>query len=132
MELAALYGTGTDFAGSAGSGPVVADGRPSVTEWTLLENLRDAALLDVHILTGRTHQIRVHMQSVGHPVAGDPVYGLRHGVNVPRLMLHAHTLCFTHPRTGERLRFEAPLPEAYAAALCALRLDADAPLKLTP
>ena len=50
-------------------------GREAVTEWTLLENLKNAALLDVHILTGRTHQIRVHMQSLHHPVAGDPIYG---------------------------------------------------------
>ena len=94
-----------------------ADGREAQTEWTLLENLRQAALLDVHILTGRTHQIRVHMRSIHHPVAGDPIYGLRHGVAVPRLMLHAKTIAFTHPRTGERMRFEAPLPEEYAAAL---------------
>ena len=109
---------------------VVANGRPSVTEWTLLENLRGAALLDVHILTGRTHQIRVHMQSLGHPVAGDPLYGLRHGVHVPRLMLHAHTLRFTHPKTGERLTFEAPLPTQFGEALTALRLDKNAPLRL--
>ena len=96
-------------------------GRPSLTEWTLLENLRDAALLDVHILTGRTHQIRVHMQSIGHPVAGDPIYGLKHGVSVPRLMLHAHTLAFTHPRTDERMRLEAPPPEAFVSAVAGLR-----------
>jgi len=96
----------------------------------LLESLRGAALLDVHILTGRTHQIRVHMQSIGHPVAGDPIYGLKHGVNVPRLMLHAHTLSFTHPRTGERMQFEAPLPPEYLNALQKLRLEPDAPLRM--
>ena len=111
---------------------IMADGRSALTEWTLLENLRASALLDVHILTGRTHQIRVHMQSLGHPVAGDPVYGLRQGVNVPRLMLHAHTLRFTHPRTGERLCFEAPLPPEYREALNKLRLDTSAPLRLEP
>ncbi|MDD3411893.1 MAG: RluA family pseudouridine synthase [Eubacteriales bacterium] len=100
-------------------------GRDARTEWTLLERLRGASLLDVHILTGRTHQIRVHMQSLGHPVAGDPLYGLRHGVCVPRLMLHAHTLAFDHPRTGERLRFEAEPPEAFERALQALRLPPD-------
>ena len=109
---------------------IVPDGRPSQTEWSLLESLRGAAMLDVHILTGRTHQIRVHMQSVGHPVAGDPIYGLKHGVSVPRLMLHAHTLCFTHPRTGERMCLEAPLPIEYLTALQKLRLDANAPLRL--
>ena len=109
---------------------VVQDGRPSQTEWAVLEQLRGATLLDVHILTGRTHQIRVHMQSVGHPVAGDPIYGLKHGLNAPRLMLHAYTLAFTHPRTGERLRFTAPLPPEYMAALTKLRLEPDAPLRL--
>lgn len=90
-------------------------GREAVTEWTLLENLKNAALLDVHILTGRTHQIRVHMQSLHHPVAGDPIYGQKNGVKAPRLMLHAYTLSFTHPRTGERLSFTAPPPEAFTA-----------------
>ena len=107
-------------------------GRPSRTEWVLLENLRGAALLDVHILTGRTHQIRVHMQSIGHPVAGDPLYGQRHGVSVPRLMLHAHTLAFTHPRTGERMQLEAPLPPDFLAALRKLRWEPAAPLRLYP
>ena len=110
---------------------ITANGRASQTEWTLLENLKASALLDVHILTGRTHQIRVHLQSIGHPVAGDSLYGFHQGVNVPRLMLHAHTLAFTHPRTGERLCFEAPLPDAFADALNRLRLDASRPIQLT-
>ncbi len=103
-------------------------GREAVTEWTLLENLKNAALLDVHILTGRTHQIRVHMQSLHHPVAGDPIYGVKGGVRAPRLMLHAYTLCFTHPRTGERLRFTAPPPEAFTAAVRKWRTEPNAPL----
>lgn len=103
-------------------------GREAVTEWTLLENLKDAALLDVHILTGRTHQIRVHMQSLHHPVAGDPIYGQKNGVRAPRLMLHAYTLSFTHPRTGERMTFCAPPPEAYTAAVQKWREDPAAPL----
>lgn len=97
------------------------EGREAVTDWTLVENLKNAALLDVHILTGRTHQIRVHMQSLNHPVAGDPIYGYKNGVKVPRLMLHAHTLAFDHPRTGERLHFMADVPEAFAKALDKLR-----------
>ena len=98
------------------------EGREALTRWKLVENLRDAALLDVHILTGRTHQIRVHMQSIHHPLAGDPLYGLsKGGVRVPRLMLHAHTLAFTHPRTGERLHFEAKPPKAYLDAVERLR-----------
>ena len=103
-------------------------GREAVTEWTLLENLKDAALLDVHILTGRTHQIRVHMQSLHQPVAGDPIYGQKNGVRAPRLMLHAYTLSFTHPRTGERMTFCAPPPEAFTAAVQKWREDPAAPL----
>jgi len=97
------------------------EGRDALTEWTLVENLKNAALLDVHIMTGRTHQIRVHMQSLHHPVAGDPIYGAKNGVKVPRLMLHAHTLAFDHPRTGERLFFKADPPEAFEKALKKLR-----------
>ena len=97
------------------------EGRDALTEWTLLENLKNAALLDVHIMTGRTHQIRVHMQSLHHPVAGDPIYGQKNGVKVPRLMLHAHTLAFDHPRTGERLFFKADPPEAFEKTLRKLR-----------
>ena len=100
---------------------VAADGRASITQWTLLETLRGASLLDVRILTGRTHQIRVHMQSIGHPVAGDPLYGLKHGVAVPRLMLHAHTLAFDHPRSGERITVTAPAPDAFMQAIEKLR-----------
>lgn len=109
---------------------IVEGGRPAQTEWRLLEALRGASLLDVHILTGRTHQIRVHLQSIGHPVAGDPLYGLKHGVAASRLMLHAYTLAFTHPRTGERMRFTAPLPDEYREALQKLRPDPKAPLPL--
>lgn len=101
---------------------VMADGRYALTRWTLQENLRGAALVDVHILTGRTHQIRVHMQSIHHPVAGDPIYGLKKGVTVPRLMLHAHRLSFTHPRTGQRMDFTAPPPPAFLAAVERLRI----------
>ena len=97
------------------------EGRDALTEWTLIENLKNAALLDVHIMTGRTHQIRVHMQSLHHPVAGDPIYGAKNGVKVPRLMLHAHTLAFDHPRTGERLFFQAEPPKEFEDALMKLR-----------
>ena len=93
------------------------EGREAVTEWTLIENLKNAALLDVHILTGRTHQIRVHMQSAHHPVAGDVIYGLKNGVKAPRLMLHAYSLAFTHPRTGERMRLVLPPPEQFMDTL---------------
>ena len=89
------------------------EGREAITEWTVLARGRGVSLLDVHILTGRTHQIRVHMRHIGHPVCGDPIYGSAKGAKVPRLMLHAYSLTFTHPRTGERLTFTAELPEAF-------------------
>jgi len=90
------------------------EGREALTEWTLIENRKAAAYLDVRIITGRTHQIRVHMASIHHPVAGDPIYGLKKGVKAPRLMLHAYSLAFAHPRTGERLIFTAPVPESFS------------------
>ena len=101
---------------------VIEDGRPSQTQWRVLERLKRATLLDVRILTGRTHQIRVHMQSVHHPVVGDPVYGMKSGVKAPRMMLHAHSLAFTHPRTGERMAFTAPPPGEFEETLAKLRL----------
>lgn len=86
------------------------DGRWAKTEWRVLREYPDRTLLDVHIITGRTHQIRVHMSSIGHPVLGDSLYGHRHMPAVSRLMLHAYSLAFTHPATGERMRFTAPCP----------------------
>ena len=84
------------------------EGRYALTEWKLLNQMPDRALLDVHIITGRTHQIRVHMQSIGHPVLGDVIYGHKHLPKADRLMLHAYSLSFTHPKTLERLTFKAP------------------------
>ena len=89
------------------------EGREAITEWTVLQRGRGVTLLDVHILTGRTHQIRVHTKHIGHPVCGDPIYGSPKGAKVPRLMLHAYSLSFTHPTTGERLTFTAELPEEF-------------------
>lgn len=102
---------------------VVPDGKPSQTEWRVIEQMKCASDLDVHLLTGRTHQIRVHMQSVGHPLLGDRIYApnLRLPVRVPRLMLHAYSLAFTHPATGERMTLCAPLPEAFESTLEKLR-----------
>ena len=93
------------------------EGREAVTEWTVLDRGRGVTLMDVHILTGRTHQIRVHMKHIGHPVCGDPIYGSGRGAKVPRLMLHAYSLRFAHPATGEAMTFIAPLPEAFEASL---------------
>ena len=89
------------------------EGREAITEWTVLERGRGVTLLDVHILTGRTHQIRVHTKHIGHPVCGDPIYGSPKGAKVPRLMLHAYSLSFTHPTSGKRLTFTADLPEEF-------------------
>jgi 23S rRNA pseudouridine1911/1915/1917 synthase len=93
------------------------EGRPAVTEWRVLSEGRSCSLLDVHILTGRTHQIRVHMRSIQHPVCGDPLYGFEKGVKVPCLMLHARSLSFQHPRTKEKMTFQAPLPGDFLKGL---------------
>ena len=92
-------------------------GRYAATEWRVLARGRQCSLLDVHILTGRTHQIRVHMRSIGHPVCGDPLYGSGKGVRVPRMMLHAFRIAFDHPVTGVRMQIEAPLPENFMTGL---------------
>ena len=93
------------------------EGRPAVTEWRVLAEGRNCSLLDVHILTGRTHQIRIHMRSVQHPVCGDPLYGFEKGAKVPCLMLHARSLSFVHPRTKEKKTFQAPLPGDFLKGL---------------
>ena len=93
------------------------EGRPAVTEWRVIAEGKDCSLLDVHILTGRTHQIRVHMRSIGHPVCGDPLYGFAKGAKVPCLMLHARSLSFLNPRTHEKKTFRAPLPGDFLKGL---------------
>ena len=100
------------------------EGREAITEWTVLQRGRGVTLLDVHILTGRTHQIRVHTKHIGHPVCGDPIYGSPKGAKVPRLMLHAYSLSFTHPTSGERLTFTAELPEEFVRGMKANGIDA--------
>jgi len=111
---------------------VVEEGRPAVTHFTRLERWPAADLVRAQLETGRTHQIRVHLAHIGHPVVGDPVYsgGGARGISgqarpwarelerrVPRQFLHAHRLEFRHPRTGEPLAFEAPLPPDLAVVL---------------
>ena len=89
---------------------IVPNGRDAVTHWRVLERLRGATLLECVLTTGRTHQIRVHMASIGHPLLGDPLYGPRKSpcpVTGGQL-LHAFRLGFAHPRSGEQLLFEAP------------------------
>ena len=98
--------------------------RAAVTHWRVERRLRDAALLRVRLETGRTHQVRVHLASIGHPVLGDRVYGGRRAAAAPlapaRQALHAAVLGFRHPSSGVELRFESPLPADLAAALEAL------------
>lgn len=86
------------------------EGRYALTEWRVLREFNDKTLLDVHIVTGRTHQIRVHMRHIGHPVLGDPLYGIKNMPKADRLMLHAYSLSFTHPVSKERMTFTAPCP----------------------
>jgi 23S rRNA pseudouridine1911/1915/1917 synthase len=98
-------------------------GREARSRYELVESLRGAALLRVRIFTGRTHQVRVHLASIGHPIAGDATYGGRR-VPLPGLVrpaLHAARLAFTHPGTGERLEFTSPLPGDLQAVLEGLR-----------
>ena len=88
---------------------IVPNGREAATHWTVLERLRGATLIEARLTTGRTHQIRVHMASIGHPVLGDPVYGPKKSPYPVRggQLLHAFRLGFVHPRTGRSLLFEA-------------------------
>lgn len=86
----------------------------AVTHYTVLEEYRDFSFVKLRLETGRTHQIRVHMAYLGHPVAGDPVYGPKNGVSsLGGQCLHAGLLGFVHPLTGERIRIEADLPEYF-------------------
>lgn len=114
--------------------PDGSSGKPAVTRYRVLERLGYVTLVECRLETGRTHQIRVHMKHIGHPLFNDERYGghdilrgttyanylrfVRNCFEVcPRQALHARTLGFTHPRTGERLHFEAPLPEDMSALL---------------
>lgn len=89
---------------------VVPSGRYALTDWLVLQEKGPDSLLDLHIHTGRTHQIRVHMASIGHPVLGDPIYGSKRSTHADRLMLHACSISFDHPRTGKRMTFTQPAP----------------------
>lgn len=104
--------------------PAGGAGRRAVTHYEVLEAFAGAALVRVRIETGRTHQIRVHMAHVGHPVLGDRQYGGRRRAAVPgveRQMLHAQLLAFRHPVSGRPMQFEAPLPDDLAGVLGVLR-----------
>ena len=104
-------------------------GRAAHTSWRVLEKLKAATFVEAQIHTGRTHQIRVHFQFLGHPLAGDETYGAKQnkklaeltGYEVPRVMLHARELSFIHPRTEKEMSFESPLPKDFREALKLLR-----------
>ena len=109
---------------------ILPGGRQAVTEYHVLEQFAHQVgpaagaytLIEAEPVTGRTHQIRVHFASIGHPVVGDEVYGRRKTrLPVPRQFLHARRLGFKHPLTGQRLELEAPLPEELAAVMELLR-----------
>jgi len=95
--------------------------RHAVTHFHVLERLGDYTIVELQLETGRTHQIRVHMKYIGHPLAGDPVYGRNKTVALKGQALHATLLGFTHPRSGERLEFEMPLPADFEYVLSSLR-----------
>ncbi|HEY3111892.1 MAG TPA: RluA family pseudouridine synthase [Chloroflexota bacterium] len=97
------------------------DGRAATSHYRALASLARHTLLEVRIDSGRTHQIRVHMASIGHPVAGDRLYGGRALPGLDRQFLHSARLGFSHPTTGEWLELEAPLPADLAGVLARLR-----------
>lgn len=104
---------------------VVPDGKDSVTHYETLEAFPGASLLEIHLETGRTHQIRVHMAAHRHPCVGDPLYGgdptLSARLGLTRQWLHARELSFTHPATAERVTFTSPYPADLQRALDILR-----------
>jgi 23S rRNA pseudouridine1911/1915/1917 synthase len=102
---------------------VLDGGRPSVTHYATLEAHRFASLLEVHLETGRTHQIRVHLASIGHPLVADAVYGGKQALGMTRQSLHATELRFAHPSSGVEMTFEAPLPPDMAAAWASVVAD---------
>ncbi|HMP83627.1 MAG TPA: RluA family pseudouridine synthase, partial [Verrucomicrobiota bacterium] len=105
--------------------------RPAHTGYRVIERLREATLVEATLHTGRTHQIRVHFQHLGFPIAGDTTYGQRQsrrlaeltGYEAPRVMLHSHKLAFVHPRSGKKMEFQAPWPADFDDALRFLRKE---------
>lgn len=102
-------------------------GKEAITEYEVIKRFEKATFIDLKMGTGRTHQIRVHMNYIGHPVLGDKEYGKRKarltGIDIPRHMLHAHKLGFMHPVTGEWLEFTAPMPQDMEKLLNVLKGD---------
>lgn len=116
----------------------VREGKQAITLYRVLESFDGAALVEVDLLTGRTHQIRVHLAEAGHPLLGDALYGAGRKTakgtageaqeRLGRQALHAWRLAFAHPRTGKALSLEAPIPEDFTAALALLRGTRSAPV----
>ena len=104
---------------------VLSAGRPSVTHYKLLEAFRSLSLLEIHLETGRTHQIRVHFAALHHPCVGDPMYGadptIARRLGLVRQWLHARALGFVHPGSGEYVTFESPYPQDLQHALDLVR-----------
>ncbi|HEX8173355.1 MAG TPA: RluA family pseudouridine synthase [Thermoanaerobaculia bacterium] len=142
--LAIVYGTPSELRGTVdapiGRDPrdrkkmaVVAGGRQAITDYEVRERLRYVSLLRCRLRTGRTHQIRLHMKHLGHPIVGDPLYSGPQWRGIPdkkaqralsslrRQALHATQITFTHPRTQAPMTFESPLPEELRAVLDELR-----------
>ena len=98
--------------------------RDAVTHFEVAEALPRTTLLNVRLETGRTHQIRVHLQAIGHPVVGDPEYGTAGRLGLERQFLHAARLAFAQPFTGAAIDVASPLPDDLAAALDRARAEA--------
>jgi 23S rRNA pseudouridine1911/1915/1917 synthase len=108
---------------------VVASGKPATTYYRPIEHHRIWSLLQCRLATGRTHQIRVHLSAIGHPLIGDPLYRSsrisatlnEHAQSFPRQALHAARLSLLHPESGQALSWDSPLPADIAALLARLR-----------
>ena len=100
---------------------VVEDGKNAVTHFRILERFDGFSLIECRLETGRTHQIRVHMAYIGHPLVGDPLYGPKKIIGENGQYLHAQVLGFNHPKTNEYLEFNAPLPDYFEEKLKELR-----------
>lgn len=126
--IALVYGTITENKGKINA-PIGRDkddrkkmavtegGKPAVTHFTVLKRYRDFTLVSCQLETGRTHQIRVHFQYIGHPLVGDAVYGRRKVIGQQGQFLHAERIGFHHPKTGVYLEFTAPIPPYFQAFL---------------
>lgn len=104
---------------------VVADGRHAVTHFEVLMRFKAYTLIKCQLETGRTHQIRVHMRYIGHPVAGDPLYGPKKTLSGHGQFLHAAKLGFKHPRSGEQLTFSVAVPPIFKQTLVTLEKSVD-------